>query len=215
MRQRQKHIILPIAITLSIGIASCGIALRNFRSGHNNSPLQHTVASHQITADQPVGKDAPKQSLRPAEPAWLSIPRLGVESPVAKSGLLPDGEMEAPATAELVSWYKYSYLPGSIGNAVFAGHNFYSNKPGAFNQLYILQAGDEVVIATAEHNRLTFTVTQVHQYDAEAAPVVDIFGPAKKAQIRLITCAGEWDNMKKMFGDRIIVTAEFSSESAK
>lgn len=215
MRQRQKHIILPIAITLTIGIASCGIALRDFHSGHDNSPLQHTVASHQVTSSQPAGKDIPKQSLRPAEPAELSIPRLGIESPVAKSDLLPNGEMEAPATAELVSWYKYSYLPGSVGNAVFAGHNFYGNIPGAFNQLYSLQAGDEVTVTTAEHRRLTFTVTQVHQYDAEAAPVVDIFGPAKKAQIRLITCAGEWDNMKKMFGDRIIVTAEFSSESTE
>jgi LPXTG-site transpeptidase (sortase) family protein len=145
----------------------------------------------------------------------LSIPRFGIEAPVAKSGLLPDGEMEAPADAQTVSWYKYGYLPGSVGNAVFAGHNTFNNISGAFSNLYSLQAGDKIIVTNSEHNRLTFTVSQVHQYDAAAAPVIDIFGPAKKAQIRLITCAGEWNNMKKMFGDRIIVTAEFSGESAQ
>ncbi|MSW64237.1 MAG: sortase, partial [Actinobacteria bacterium] len=54
---------------------------------------------------------------------------------------------------------------------------------------------------------LTFQVTRVAEYPKTAFATTEVYGPTVDAQLRLITCGGEFDRSRRSYVDNIVVYA--------
>jgi LPXTG-site transpeptidase (sortase) family protein len=141
-------------------------------------------------------------------PALLSIPAIKLEAPIAHTGITSRGTMAVPVSYSQVGWYRYGTAPGQQGSAVMAGH--VDNGAGlsaVFADLEALKRGDEIIVETAEGERIRFAVEGVRQYPYQEVPEEEIFGRADEARLNLITCAGEWLAEKETYSERLVVYA--------
>lgn len=142
-------------------------------------------------------------------PVRLSIPAIDLEIPVIEVGQTANGNMDIPSHPFEAGWYKAGARPGDPGNAVLAAHlDTVSGKPAAFWQLHTLKTGDEIQV-TDERGRMTiFRVTGSEIYDADNAPLREIFGFHNRSRLNLITCNGAWDGAKQSYDKRLVVFTE-------
>ena len=138
-------------------------------------------------------------------PVRLEIPRIDVSAPVELVGLTADGAMAVPQHWNDVGWYEYGPLPGEPGNAAIAGHLDSTTAPAVFWRLGTLRPGDVVKVSLSNGQTVEFKVTEIVSYPYNNAPLMKIFGPAKTANLNLITCGGRWDPYTKNYSNRIVV----------
>jgi sortase (surface protein transpeptidase) len=137
----------------------------------------------------------------------LTIPVLGVDAGFELVGLDADGAMAAPKDPGSVAWYTLGPRPGETGNAVLAGHVDWAGKPGVFWGLGRLKPGDEVEVTAADARTYRFVVRSQQWYDAKRAPVKEVFGQSKVAEVTMITCAGQFDQASHQYTSRLVVKA--------
>jgi len=139
-------------------------------------------------------------------PAEVSIPALGIEAPVESVGLLANGAMAVPQFVSDAGWLGSGPTPGSVGNAVIAGHlDGITGKPAAFWSLGRLRSGDAIIVTTTSGTQLRFAVVRIGRYDREAVPLVAVFGPSKEANLNVLTCAGPYLHDLHTYRDRLVV----------
>lgn len=139
--------------------------------------------------------------------ADLTIPAIGVSTPLITLGLNADHTMEVPADFDVAGWYRYSPTPGEPGPAVIAGHVDSRTGPAVFYRLTDLRPGDEVHVARGDGASTTFTVDRVEQHPKAAFPHDAVYGDTQDPQLRLITCGGLFDEAENAHRDNIIVYA--------
>lgn len=161
-----------------------------------------TTSTVSSTAESTVTVTTSTQTLLPVR---LEIPKIGVSAPVELVGLTADGAMAVPQHWNDVGWYKYGPLPGAPGNAAIAGHLDSTTAPAVFWRLSTLRPGDVVKVAFSNGQTIEFKVTETVAYPYDNAPLTKIFGPAKTANLNLITCGGRWDPYTKNYSNRIVV----------
>src|SRR5438876_4185268 len=145
----------------------------------------------------------PAAAVRGDAPLQISIPVLGIDAPVENLGLLQNGAMAVPQLVSDAGWLGSGTAPGSVGNAVIAGHlDASSGQPAAFWTLGRLRSGDAIVVTTAAGTRLHFAVVRIGRYDRQAVPLVGVFGPSKQANLNLLTCAGPYLRDLRTYRDR-------------
>ena len=148
-------------------------------------------------------------------PVRLIIPSIGVNAKVQLVGKTKSGNMAVPNNFTDVGWYRLGYYPGTIGNAVIAGHLDNGPKvPAVFWHLADLKIGDDVQVKTEAGNVLHFRVVAESLYDYNNAPLGFIFGTSTASHLNLITCDGVWDPAKRLYDKRLIVFTDFVSEDA-
>lgn len=153
--------------------------------------------------------------LQASAPVSLSIPALGVTSPMLTLGLNPDGTVQVPSLDDPDSkagWYKGSPTPGSIGPAIVLGH-IDSKKygPGVFYKIGSLDPGQEVDVTRKDGTVAVFTVDGVRTYAKDQFPTKDVYGNIDHAGLRLITCGGTFDPNKGSYENNIVVYASLKS----
>lgn len=145
---------------------------------------------------------------QPIIPARLDIPSIGVHASVEQVGQKPNGAMGTPKDFANVGWYSLGVKPGEAGNAVIDGHvNNALTKPGVFEHLGDLKAGDYVTVSDAQSKTLIYKVTQIERYDTQNAPLETVFARTGPSQLVLITCDGDWVEKEKSFDKRLVVYA--------
>ena len=142
-----------------------------------------------------------------ALPKRISIPAIGVDAGFEFVGLAADGSMDVPKDPNQVAWYRLGPRPGERGNAVLAGHVDWNGRTAVFWGLKDLQAGDSIEVVAADDRKYEFVVQWKRWYDAEAAPVEDVFRQAEIGEITLITCGGEFDRKRRQYLSRLVVRA--------
>lgn len=150
----------------------------------------------------------------PAEPKWLTIPRLKVHAKVEQQGVDAQGIMLSPIRGNQVAWYKYGPRPGQKGNAVISGHLNSRRGPEVFWNLKKIRVGDTVSVTDTQGTNRPFRVTKVRIYSYEAAPLAEILGPTKKTRLNLVTCMGTWNAGRRNYSHRLIVYTEAVPNSA-
>ena len=133
------------------------------------------------------------QALPVARPVLLTIPLIGVRTRLIKLGLTTGGAMQVPSTTTVAGWYTGSPRPGAIGSAIIVGHIDSVTGPGVFFRLSELRPGDFVYVLRSDGTTARFQVTAVQSYLKDDFPTETVFGPAPSAQLRLITCGGDFD----------------------
>lgn len=146
----------------------------------------------------------------PAEPTHVEIPAIGVSSDLLSLGQNPDGTIEVPPLDRnsRAGWYRNSPTPGELGPAVLLGHvDSAAYGPGVFFKLGALRAGDMVTVSRVDHTVATFRVTRVSSVPKDHFPTLDVYGNTDDAELRLITCGGQFDSATRNYLSNIVVYA--------
>lgn len=149
--------------------------------------------------------------LQPVDaPERLSIPAIGVESPLVPLGATVEGAVEPPANAGDAGWFQGGPEPGEAGTAVIAGHVDSRTGPGVFYGLRDLKPGDPITINGAGGAQATYLVERTEVFSKAAVPA-SVYEPTPTPSLRLITCAGEFDRRSRHYQDNLVVYATLLS----
>lgn len=146
-------------------------------------------------------------------PKTLLIPSIDVEADVEHVGVTLSGNMSVPREFENVGWMRHGPEPGSIGNAVMAGHlDTGSGKEAVFYNLKNIKIGDEVFVLNEENEKLRFIVKKIELVDYNNPPketIDQIFGASDVPMLNLITCDGTWIPEERTYSNRLVIFTEF------
>jgi LPXTG-site transpeptidase (sortase) family protein len=139
-------------------------------------------------------------------PTRVRIDALGVDSALVDLALDDQGQLAAPASYDVAGWFAGGVLPGEAGPAVIAGHVDSAAGPGVFYRLHELKTGDAVDVLRGG-TWVRFRVTTTEQYAKDHFPGERVYRPTPDAELRLITCGGEFDRGRLSYRDNIVVYA--------
>ncbi|MDH6629654.1 LPXTG-site transpeptidase (sortase) family protein [Streptomyces sp. LBL] len=152
----------------------------------------------------PVGKHLPR-----SRPVRLLIPKIWVDAPFTALEIGPTGQLEPPPAADtnLVGWYTGGASPGETGTSVIAGHVDTVVSAAVFAGLGELKKDDTFRVVRADRRTATFVVDSVEQFDKDHFPSRRVYDDTPRAQVRLITCAGDYDRTVKDYTANLVVFA--------
>ena len=127
---------------------------------------------------------------RPAEPAHLSIPSLGVRADVQHVSSTSTG-IEVPQVGR-AGWFDEGPRPGEPGRAVVIGHLDSQTGPGLFALLPGVQPGTDVSVTDAAGAVHRFKVVGKAQVPKATFPSSAVYGPSSRPSLVLITCGGPY-----------------------
>ncbi|WP_432117249.1 class F sortase [Streptomyces sp. bgisy032] len=153
----------------------------------------------------------PPRPLARSAPVRLLVPGIGVDTPVIRLGLAPDGTVEVPPVTahDRAGWYEHSPTPGRTGPSVILGHvTVGAHGDGVFRRLARLRRGDPIVARLENGAAAHFAVTAVRTVPKDDFPVDDVYGDVDRPELRLITCGGA--RTGDGYADNVIVFAALS-----
>jgi sortase (surface protein transpeptidase) len=153
-----------------------------------------SAAGMTVTGDEPT-------------PVGIRIPAIGVDASMIPLGLRPDRTIEVPQDFAQTGWWVDGPEPGEPGPAVVLGHVDSRSGPAVFFDLRYLQPGDEVVIDRMDGTTVTYRVDRLEQHPKDEFPTEAVYGPTADAQLRLVTCGGDFDRGIRHYVDNIVVFA--------
>jgi sortase (surface protein transpeptidase) len=190
-----------------LATGTCGLMLtRHGTPGLRPAPIAR-VAAFPAPTGPVVAAPQAAQPPPAATPAALTIPEIGVSTPLVTLGLTAQGTVQVPSTASAAGWYSRSPRPGAVGPAVILGHVDSEQGPGVFFRLAELGSGDPVYIRRSDGSTVKFLVTGVQSYLKDHFPTRAVYGPTPDAELRLITCGGEFDPATGHYLSNIVVYA--------
>lgn len=127
---------------------------------------------------------------RPAEPAHLAIPSLGVSADVQHVSSTATG-IEVPQVGR-AGWFDEGPRPGEPGRAVVIGHLDSQTGPGLFALLPGVQTGTDVSVTDAAGAVHRFKVVGKAQVPKATFPSAAVYGPSSRPSLVLITCGGPY-----------------------
>ena len=159
-------------------------------------------------------RGAPAAALARSNPRRLTVPAIGISTPVMQLGLNADGTVEVPPLSRNspAGWYRYSATPGESGSSVMLGHiDSAAYGPSVFFRLAALHPGDEVDVARADGRVAVFRVDRVAQYPKTSFPTQLVYGATAYPSLRLVTCGGRFDAGARSYDDNIVVYATLTA----
>ena len=144
---------------------------------------------------------------RVSRPVALVIPAIDVRTSLVTLGRTPQGTLQVPSSTSVAGWYTASPRPGEIGSAIIVGHIDSYTGPGVFFRLRDLRRGRDIFVTLASGSTATFRVTAVRSYAKERFPTAAVYGPVPDAELRLITCGGQFDYATGSYLSNVVVYA--------
>ncbi|MET0233898.1 MAG: class F sortase [Kibdelosporangium sp.] len=162
-----------------------------------------------MSSSQAPPADRNIAALPASPPTEISIPKLGAKSSLIPLGLNADQTIQVPPVEQPMQagWYDKAPTPGEIGPAVILGHVDGNKKPGIFFRLKEMAAGDEVLVSRQDGSTARFKATRVERVSKKDFPTDLVYGNTEGAELRLITCGGEFDHSARSYKDNVIVFA--------
>lgn len=145
------------------------------------------------SAKSTTRETAPVHKAAPAPPPrTLTIPALGVSSPVVPTGVTGAGNAQIPRDGDRVGWYEFGSAPGAArGSAVLIGHrDTKAEGPGALYDLDALQPGD-ILRVSAGRTTLRYEVAALRSIEKAGLPNA-LFRRGGPHQLVVITCGGAY-----------------------
>jgi sortase family protein len=197
-----------LTVGLTLGLTGCGLAAGPWASAADGPNLTSPIITG--AAGAPVAPAAP---LAAAAPVGLRIDSINASSTLVPLGLNPNRTVAVPpvATPMQASWYRLGPAPGAPGPAVILGHVNGDGKDGIFARLNEVRPGDQVKVSRADGKTAVFTVTKLQQVAKNAFPTAAVYGDTAAAELRLVTCGGDFDQSKHSYADSIIAFATLTS----
>lgn len=207
-------------------------------SSSSSSALGSAPISQSAPGSAPAPSSAPLTPVQPAAPATteaaataaaavpaplvlpasapvsLSVPAIGIDSPLIDLGRNADGTVEVPSLDDPDSkpgWYRNSPSPGTLGPSIILGHvDSRQFGPGVFYSLQDLQQGDTIDVGRADGTVAEFSIDSVQTVQKSDFPTLEVYGNLDHSGLRLITCGGEFDPDAHSYESNIIVFASLT-----
>ncbi len=161
-----------------------------------------TTAGHRVTLSEHV------------PPVEIAVPVIGLRSVLAGLRLNTDGSLQVPTDYAQAGWYSEGPAPGDTGRpAVIVGHVDSTIGPAVFFKLRELRAGDSILVRRADGTSVGFVVYRTAQYAKAGFPARAVYAPATDAQLRLITCTGDFDRATGHYQGNYVVYAKAKAAS--
>lgn len=204
---------LAVGGTLMV-IAGLGPAPPEPAAGLPGLPLPPLTAR---TVPPSVAKPhAATAALPPSAPISLEIPAIGVSTSLIELGLQPDGTVRVPPLGRdsPAGWYRDGTTPGATGPAVVLGHvDSAHDGPAVFYRLRELTRGAAVRIHRSDGITAVFTVTRINRYRKDNFPTSAVYGPVDRPVLRLVTCGGSFDRIRRSYRENLVVFADLTSST--
>ncbi|MFI8189354.1 class F sortase [Streptomyces sp. NPDC085946] len=180
--------------------AASELPARASRSGDDDAG----EAAGRAASKGPAGKHLPR-----SRPTRLLIPAISVDAPFTDLALDSSGQLEPPPADDtnLVGWYAKGASPGEAGTSIIAGHVDTATSPAVFAGLSELDKGDRFHVLRADGSRATFVVDDAESFAKDDFPDERVYADTPQAQVRLITCAGDYDHEAKDYTENLVVFA--------
>ncbi|MGY0069024.1 class F sortase [Streptomyces sp. QTS137] len=194
-------------------------ALTSLLVGCGGRPTERDTGTGTDAASSPSSARPPAKSSHArgrSVPLRLRVPAIGVDTPVMRLGLAPDGSMRVPPITahDRAGWYEHSPTPGQTGPSVIVGHvTVGSHGDGVFRHLSALHRGDRIEAHLENGGTAVFTVTSVRRVAKAEFPSDEVYGNVDRPELRLITCGGR--RVGDEYLDNVIVFAASSSTGPK
>jgi sortase (surface protein transpeptidase) len=176
----------------------------------NTLPITAKVAaSSSSSASASVDGDQPASTTEAFDlkPAFVEIERIGVTSSLISLGLRTDGTLQVPTVASQAGWFADGVVPGKSGPAVLVGHVDSYLGSAVFGRLKELKPDDLVRVVMNDGSTLSFSVRRIDQYPKDLFPTSLVYGATSGSELRLVTCAGQFDKSARSYSDNIVVYA--------
>jgi sortase (surface protein transpeptidase) len=170
-----------------------------------------TAAPAAATTPKPPPTTGPV--MEASKPTRIQIPSIDVDSDLMELGLNDDGSLEVPPFEKdsPAGWYRGSPTPGQLGPSIILGHvDTYKAGPVVFYRLGDVRPGDAVSVSRADGSTANFTVDRVESFPKDGFPELEVYGNTDRAELRLITCGGDWDPDKHQYVDDVVVFAHLT-----
>nr|WP_237535073.1 class F sortase [Streptomyces sp. SID3343] len=147
-----------------------------------------------------------------SEPVAVDIAEVGLHASVIAVGLEPDGSVQVPPpdNGRKAGWYNQGPTPGEIGPAVVVGHLDSQSGPAVFFDVGRVHPGATVEVRRADQSTAVFTVDTVERYAKSEFPTLRVYGDLNKAELRLITCGGDYDPANGGYQDNTVLYAHLT-----
>ena len=223
---------LYLAAATTAVLASLGIGLLiagRPRSGPPQPPTITAAAPKQPATTTTTGPTASSPSasapaagtfeadLGPVLPASAPVSLDIVSIDVHTTKLVPlayakDGALEVPRDFDRAGWFTPGPTPGQFGPAVIAGHVDSTTGPAVFYRLGALKPGATVTVGRQDGSMATFVVDKVERYAKDQFPRSKLYGnTTNRAELRLITCGGRFDQATGHYRDNIVAYAHLTA----
>ncbi|MFD5424248.1 class F sortase [Streptomyces sp. NPDC127084] len=168
------------------------------------------IGPNPLMASPPAG---PGPAMKRSVPQRITIPAISVNAPFTPLTLAASGQLNAPPANDknLVGWYNGGATPGERGTAIVAGHFDTKTGPAVFVNLKALKKGSKVEVTRADGKIATFKVDSVESFSKAKFPSARVYNDAQSAQLRLITCGGQYDRKAKDYKENVVVFAHLES----
>ncbi|OKI19002.1 hypothetical protein A6A08_05220 [Nocardiopsis sp. TSRI0078] len=189
--------------SLGVLLMAAGLWLGGTAPGSDGSPTAAPAAS----------EDEATSVLSRARPVRLTIPAIDVDvADLVALDVDAAGVLEAPEDTGAVGWYGPGPWPGQAGPAVLGAHVDSVSGPAVFFRLRELEPGDEVAVERADGTEAVFHVYEVREYDKDTFPTDRVYGSTgNRAELRLVTCGGEFERRSGGYTGNVVVYAELDS----
>ncbi|KAB2591767.1 class F sortase [Streptomyces arboris] len=178
-------------------------------SGGMSAPTTGDVAA----VGRPLGAPLPPahEPVEGAAPRSVEVPSVGIDAPVVRRGLDKDGAIDPPPydLPQTAGWYGKGTEPGAEGAALLVGHVDTETKPAVFYGLSAVRPGEKVKVTREDGSVAEFTVDDVQVVTRERFDAEKAYGPRVdgRAELRLITCGGEYDQKSRSYTANVVVSA--------
>ncbi|MCX4907424.1 class F sortase [Streptomyces sp. NBC_00878] len=214
---RTKVMVIGAAAALVLAVSLFGG--NDTPSGASGASGAAHASASAPPAGQPAGQSARQPERRAAgkhlprsKPLRLLIPKIFVDAPFMALAIGRNGQLEPPPADDinLVGWHAEGPSPGETGTSVIAGHVDTAKSPAVFANLGGLAKGDSFSVKRADGSKASFVVDSVETFDKEHFPSKRVYGDTARAQVRLITCAGDYDRTAKDYTENLVVFAHLA-----
>ncbi|MEU0158042.1 class F sortase [Streptomyces sp. NPDC006261] len=178
-------------------------------SGGMSAPTTGDVAA----VGRPLGAPLPPahEPVEGAAPRSVEVPSVGIDAPVVRRGLDEDGAIDPPPydLPQTAGWYGKGTQPGAEGAALLVGHVDTETKPAVFYGLSAVRPGEKVRVTRDDGSVAEFTVDDVQVVTRERFDAEKAYGPRVdgRAELRLITCGGTYDQKSRSYTANVVVSA--------
>ncbi|MFI2643520.1 class F sortase [Streptomyces sp. NPDC018610] len=154
----------------------------------------------------------PPAPLPPSRATTLRIPSLGIDAPVVGVGLDAHRQLGTPPVDKprLVGWYEGGPTPGESGTAVAVGHRDTTTGAAVFAALGQVEPGRAVEVRRADGRTAVYTVDKVRVFDKDRFPDKEVYGPARRPELHVITCGGLYTR-RTGYSSNVVVFAHLTS----
>jgi hypothetical protein len=168
------------------------------------APGRSAASEPPTTAPLTTPADAPPSRVAP--PVSVQVPAVGLTARVVPVGLTPAGAITVPDPS-VAGWYDLGPAPGALGPAVVVGHVDTRSGAAVFYALNRVRAGQTVTVFRSDGTKGIFVVRQVTEVHKTQFPTAQVFAPTSDAELRLVTCTGQFDISTGHYIDSLIIWA--------